>query len=126
MKLLGSLLTVIAILGVCDPRGTPATITGAGGRTCLDWTTDQRDQGALWGVDEAWLAGHLSASGQDSELRKNPDAGAREAWVTNYCQTHPLDLISEATDALIIELKAHKHRPDALGEHGIVHEAPIS
>lgn len=86
-----------------------ASIIGAGALSCGNWTADYetRDVG-LW-VDAAWLAGYLSAYTAyhpAGDVTKNLDPAARDAWVTNYCQAHPLDFIFQAADALIAELRA--------------------
>ncbi len=55
-----------------------------------------------------WVLGWLSAAGNYNargEL-KETDSAAISAWIDNYRHAHPLDLICQAADALVIELSS--------------------
>jgi nitric oxide reductase large subunit len=96
-----------ATLSVTIAEG--GTILGNGSYSCGDWTAEHQKQDNVTQGDNAWLAGYLSGysayNGDGVDVIKNLNAGAREAWVSNYCQTHPLDGIYTAADQLILELK---------------------
>ncbi len=66
-------------------------------------------------VYEGWVAGFLSGSNSilansDAHIdvleqaKAETDAQGLWAWIDNYCQTHPLDAVAQAADALGGEL----------------------
>jgi hypothetical protein len=82
-----------------------AQVVGHGSFSCGNWTADHRHLDVAAVTDNAWLAGYLSAySVYEGDKLDLPDQDARDEWVSNYCRKHPLDLISQAADQLIIEL----------------------
>jgi hypothetical protein len=86
-------------------------VVGHGTGSCAQWTEDERDSWSAF-VNRAWLAGYLSGYfGYADDKIDVPDPAARNAWVSNYCQNHPLDHIWQAADHLILELKRRALRP---------------
>lgn len=88
------------------------TILGAGGASCGKWISDQ----AMRSFFESWLLGYLTAvnvdlasANVDGDVTGNVDSDGVYLWITNYCQTHPLDDISTAAIELVIDLELH-HR----------------
>jgi hypothetical protein len=105
-KLLQLLLIVFAF--GFSTAGNAVTVKGM--RSCETWIKDRAEQperafGAR--VDSAWLAGYLSgvAVARDIDFLKGVDESIMQSWMDNYCNSHPLDLMGDAADALSIELK---------------------
>ena len=96
----------VALWAAISITGAQAgTVIGNGTGSCGQWTKDQQDDFFAL-IDEAWLAGFLSSySVYNNDKIDLPDAGAKKAWVSNYCLSHPLDPIYTASDQLIIELQ---------------------
>jgi hypothetical protein len=100
----GVLLAAISIVGA-----QAADIVGHGAYSCGNWTADHRRLDVAAVTDNAWLAGYLSAySAYEGDKLDLPDQDARNEWLSNYCRNHPLDLIYQAADQLIIELVVRK------------------
>ncbi|MBO0734185.1 MAG: hypothetical protein J2P49_07705 [Methylocapsa sp.] len=51
----------------------------------------------------SWVLGYLSAAGVFAKNNTGFDANGVFAWVTNYCQAHPLDHINEAAFKLLLQ-----------------------
>jgi hypothetical protein len=90
-------------------------VLGIGNRSCGSWTQARHSVGMLADVYEGWVAGFLSGSNSilansDAHIdvleqaKAETDAQGLWAWIDNYCQTHPLDAVAQAADALGGEL----------------------
>lgn len=107
------LLSVLLALGVT--AGTVAArstgqyvVYGQGTISCGMWLA-QRSDVLLQGQHKSWVLGFLSgvgylASSADLEL-KPTDHAAVEAWMDQYCTTHPLVTVAEGAHVLIAELR---------------------
>lgn len=82
---------------------------GAGVESCGQWIADFQNQSYL-GIDSQhqnleWVLGFMSAVGYKKTPQENPlnglDAQAVNAWMTQYCQSHPLAGIYQAAEVLI-------------------------
>ena len=84
-----------------------AEIIGHGTYSCGEWISDHQRQNADALADDAWVAGYLSAFNvyYDNDPTALNDYGGRTAWMNDYCRSHPLDQIIDATNKLILELK---------------------
>jgi hypothetical protein len=93
---------MLCIAGMANAR--PYTVIGAGGHSCGTWLTQAGS------IDErGWLLGFVSSYNAwmlqtDEDVSRSTDALGMFAWVTNYCRSHPLDRITDAGMALILEL----------------------
>jgi hypothetical protein len=99
------------------------TIIGAGVISCGEWLRVRSFESGPKNTKEvsssyqlqAWIHGYLSGidlanvSGIDflgRDIASRPSQAASNAWVDNYCRSKPLDLIVDAVDALITELRS--------------------
>jgi hypothetical protein len=108
MRLLFLALSIAAMIAV--GRGASAyTVIGYGGQTCGKWTQDRNRDGLDARLDEAWLLGFISARNGLSEagfdITRNVDNAGLFAWVDNYCGVHPIVLIADAADRLVLYLE---------------------
>jgi hypothetical protein len=112
-----TLLTLaIVIAGAVETRARDVTVLGFGNKSCGSWIEARRSSNATANSFEGWVAGFLS--GSNSVIASNPalgidilekvsaqsDAQGLWAWIDNYCQTHPLNSVATAADALGGEL----------------------
>ena len=85
-------------------------IFGAGtAASCGAWTKARQSKTAAWA--EQWVAGYLSGintiSDKPDALKGITDAEGLMAWLDNYCQANPFDLIGTAADELLQHLRAN-------------------
>jgi len=82
--------------------------TTFGGSDCAQWLKNhaQRDKawvlGFLSGWNGAWL---MAQKEKEDPLRKLNSADQAFLWLDNYCKANPLNHLSEATQALYLELR---------------------
>ena len=54
-----------------------------------------------------WVLGFVTGAGWSSlETALATDSRAIEKWVDNYCQENPLEVVSDASARLVVELRA--------------------
>jgi hypothetical protein len=85
----------------------PIWVFGAGSLSCGTWLQHSHVQDADHFVMAAWIDGYLTATnakrseaGLSGIAGKDTDNGERDAWITLYCQAHPLDKLFIAAKAL--------------------------
>jgi len=92
------------------------TIRGPGTVSCGTWTQDRQSRGHLAFQDSAWVSGYVTAVNnylwRGKDIAAGIDASGLDAWVDNYCASHPLDSIANAAEALVAELHARPQPPD--------------
>jgi hypothetical protein len=95
------------------------TIMGGGMRSCGDWLRFRSFESGPKNTSEvsssyqlqAWLDGYLSGFnraglGGIDFLASQPSGAALTAWVDNYCRSKPLNVLADAAEALIRELRS--------------------
>lgn len=115
-------LTSAMLLGLALMAGSAQTAgegfprhLGYGTQSCGTWTQHRRlgVSSSPTLVNQAWVLGFLTAMNastwelgvSDGDLTKGTDADGLFAWIDNYCATHPLENIRDATLALDAELQ---------------------
>ncbi len=84
---------------------------GVGNASCGAWTEDKKTEGASYWQKAEWIFGYLTAYSRWVEgpvlgpVGKSDVSGTR-AWVDNYCQENPLELVAEAAEQLIGAIEA--------------------
>ena len=81
------------------------TVFGVGNRSCGAWLEERRKDSILSYSYMHWLTGFLSGVGWKGDDVRTVDAAAMNAWIDNYCRTHPLENIAKAAQELAIELR---------------------
>lgn len=101
-------LIIAAVIGAAALTNADAKQTymvyGVGLRSCGTWTADKTDDIAH-GLDLYWVQGSVSGFGfrHDGSMKKTDRDGV-SASVDNYCAAHPLDTMSKAAEALVVQL----------------------
>jgi hypothetical protein len=107
-------LLVGATSAFAADKGGHYMVRGAGASSCGTWTQD-RQQNFLAYQDSAWVAGFVTAvnsySFQGRDIAAGVDANGLDAWIDNYCASHPLATIADAAEALVSELRLHPKPP---------------
>jgi hypothetical protein len=95
-----------------EARAQTAITFGWGGASCGLWLQHPSENDAAHLAMGAWLDGYLTATnealahvGKPTKVGATTDTAGRDAWVTTYCQGHPLDLLYTAARALVAELE---------------------
>lgn len=111
------LILVVTLIGFSASSYAITTVGNIGcGKWVVDMEAKSRDGASdreIWTAiaDRSWLLGYLSgmASGSGVDiLEPAPDHDSIILWITKYCQSHPLDYISDAAIKLGYELKKKK------------------
>ena len=111
MKLLAASLLALGMLAQQSDTvraAAPATfkVYGSGNNSCGTVVTDT-DQ-AHRDIYILWVLGFVSGAGfqNDGRLLSNTDAPAITAWISLYCQDHPLENLARAAMELVSALKS--------------------
>ena len=87
-------------------------VIGVGAGSCGEWT-NERGTPLGYGTNmEGWLLGFVTAhnmnlpkdAGAFRNLAENTDYLGLFAWMDNYCEEHPMELIYEAAMSIVAEL----------------------
>jgi hypothetical protein len=105
--LLAILATISATAALAGPD-TIITLFGGGLNSCGTWTAARRARNEAMLQLEQWVSGYLSANAVNIALRFESkfemnmlavtDSDAVYAAIDNYCATHPLNSVANATD----------------------------
>ena len=88
---------------------------GEGNSNCGQWIDSRRATPNRVIPESAWILGYITAASQ-FEAQAHPEinltagltGNAVDHWTDNYCAVHPLDSITEASYALLKELRARR------------------
>lgn len=99
------------MLGAGPARAAALLVHGAGNDSCGDWLQHPQEADGSHVVMASWIDGYLSAinewradSGLPAFLGQSTNNNGRDAWISQYCQAHPLDNLFKAALALVAEL----------------------
>ena len=115
-------LTILALIGSFTGLAIPVDaedvrVLGAGASSCGSWIQERPT--SLYYQNSAWIQGYLrgwidaallptSVAGLQREAIPDPvrtlDAAAISSWIDQYCDTHRLDSLYYAANALAIEV----------------------
>lgn len=113
------LLLAAAALQVADAPVADSfryAVYGVGLRSCGEWTSDRRANGADAIIKLTWLGGYLSgqnavlsaALNRTVDILEGTDLNGAAAWIDNYCAAEPLASLSTAAQALSAELMGRR------------------
>jgi hypothetical protein len=98
-------------IALCQ-EGHPVGILGVGNSSCGSWTS-WKAGGDMASIAKAaaaqgWAQGFITAMAVESAkvnvaIHKT-DAAGLDAWIDNWCKSHPLSSIAKAAEALAINL----------------------
>ena len=95
-------------------REGPASLVGAGEFKCGEYRSHRQfKQDAQVEADVTWIFGWISAYNAYAHPRNDAptadlDFNFVRQWLDAYCQSHPMNNLATASDALIAELKARR------------------
>lgn len=93
-------------------NGRGFTVLGIGNKSCGSWVSDRKSKSGADLVDVAWVLGFLTAYNEfgpePDDVTAQTDVNGVAGWIDNDCTDHPLDTISQATQALINELNKRR------------------
>lgn len=93
-------------------------IKGEGNFTCPDYVAARKINGAKLYSSVTWVQGFISGvnyqaaleAGTDSYIARDMPAVSIVNWLENHCREYPGDFLSDAAEALIVELKEKNSR----------------
>lgn len=102
---------VVAFIFAASPAwaSNPYTALGAGSNSCGTWVAEI---GTAAGIeDRSWVLGFLTAFDLyglsiNANVARGVNSTGLLAWIDNYCRANPLDMIGDAVEKLIAELRA--------------------
>jgi hypothetical protein len=106
------LLMIAMVLITFDAWGDWA-IKGEGNFSCPDYVAAKRVNGAKLYSSISWVQGFITGAnyqralpeGSDSFIGQDFPAASIVSWLENHCRANPQDYLSDAAEALVIELK---------------------
>ena len=85
------------------------TVLGSGIISCGKWL-ERRPADDKAGPEGNWVNGYLTGRQDVASMRltdsQTGDFAGRNAWIDQYCQSHPIDELLEASRALFQALRA--------------------
>lgn len=105
-----ALLLFIVIGASTVAAQPPILVIGSGNLSCGSWLERSTDSDSRLAFT-AWIGGFVTSANVFGNLNKAPrigdgtDMAGLLAWVSKYCQDHPLDKVVAAVTALILELE---------------------
>ncbi len=101
LKLNAILFLTLAFIS-SEALATPS-VYGAGTNSCGEWVEARK--GGDWYSMGQWMLGFVSAATYEGRNLRDTKSVSLALWMDNYCQSHPLDIIAEATVKLVVELE---------------------
>ena len=91
-------------------------IKGEGNFSCPDYVSAKQINGAKLYSSISWVQGFMSGMNYQRALEENTDSVIGQdfpavsivSWLENYCRSNPQDYLSDAAEALIVELKENR------------------
>lgn len=80
-----------------------------GASSCSEWQQDRAGK-ATNDTETAWLIGYMAgiAVAKNHDILKDENYQSLFSWVDDYCQSHPLEFVSDAGINLYIEIARQK------------------
>lgn len=107
-------LTCVLILMLISPLSVADwAIKGEGNFSCPDYVSARRSNGAKLYSSISWVQGFMTGVNYQAALEKGTDsvighdypATSIVSWLERYCNENPQDYLSDAAEALVVELK---------------------
>jgi hypothetical protein len=102
---------LLSLIVLSAPAMAQASLIGASQQSCGSWTHERKNDSSMSYVYASWIVGYVSglnATGvtvlKSPDLLKGIDGNAVIGWMDNYCRSHPLENLGDATVTLLAEL----------------------
>jgi hypothetical protein len=99
-------------MGECSAASNLTQVFGAGTLSYRVWLEHTANTDSTHHLLASWIDGYLTArneafldAGKPATVGHTTDIDSRDAWVTDYCQSHPLAILYVAAQALVEELE---------------------
>lgn len=107
------LILPIILALVSTPSWADWAIKGEGNFSCPDYVSAKRSNSAKLYSSATWVQGFISGVNYQRALEKDTDsfigqdfpATSIVRWLENYCRDNPQDYLSDAAEALVVDLK---------------------
>jgi hypothetical protein len=88
-------------------------VKGEGNFSCPDYVSAKQSNTAKLYSSASWVQGFISGVnyqraleiGTDSFIGQDFPAASMVRWLENYCRENPQDYLSDAAEALVVEIK---------------------
>lgn len=81
---------------------------GVGTKSCGAWTDAREYDHHSENIYSAWIEGYITAFNEfkwpSGDVSSGTDFDGIEAWMDNYCSSHPLDDLAAAAGGLVVDL----------------------
>ena len=102
------LALIISFAAISDSHAY--TSYGSGNHSCGSWVKWRKTESG-WHQEGQWVNGFVSSYGNYGDYKlKKVDGDAILLFMDSYCQSNPLDKISDGAISLIENLKLDKHK----------------
>jgi hypothetical protein len=110
---LKKIILIIALLLVSLNAWSDWAIKGEGNFSCPDYVSEKRINGAKLYSSISWVQGFITGVNYQNALEEGADSFVGQdfaptsivTWLESYCRDNPQDYLSDAAEALVIELK---------------------
>ena len=106
------IMTALSLLAT--PLLADWAVKGEGNFSCPEYVAEKRINSTKFYSSVTWVQGFISGvnyqraldDGMSSFIGQDFPATAIVSWLENHCRANPQDYLSDAAEALVIELKA--------------------
>lgn len=108
---------IVVLLLVSTDSWSDWAIKGEGNFSCPDYVSAKQSNSAKLYSSISWVQGFISGvnyqgaleQGSDSFIGRDFPATSIVSWLQTYCRANPQDYLSDAAEALVVELKEKDH-----------------
>jgi len=94
-------------------------VKGEGNFSCPDYVAAKQSNTAKLYSSITWVQGFISGLNYQRALEENTDSFIGQkfpavsivSWIETYCRAQPQDYLSDAAEALVVELKERQEQP---------------
>lgn len=104
---------VCAFALISTPLMADWAVKGEGNFSCPEYVSEKRINGSKLYSSITWVQGFISGvnyqraleEGKNSYIGQDFPAASMVSWLENHCRDNPQDYLSDAAEALVVELK---------------------
>ncbi len=108
-----AVILIMALLLVSVDVSSDWAVKGEGNFSCPDYVSAKQSNTAKLYSSISWVQGFISGMNYQDALDRDADsfigqellAASMVSWIENHCRANPQDYLSDAAEALVVELK---------------------
>jgi len=108
-----AVILIMALSLVSVDVSSDWAVKGEGNFSCPDYVSAKQSNTAKLYSSISWVQGFISGMNYQDALDRDADsfigqellAASMVSWIENYCRANPQDYLSDAAEALVVELK---------------------